>query len=99
MKRSRMPYRRSKPRPNRVYGAEMKDLRQQCWDRDEGQCRHCGILTFYAAVGYHPRNYEMAHIRSRGAGGADELSNLKTLCSLCHKSEHAGGKPVPKKVP
>lgn len=31
------------------------------------------------------------HIRSRGAGGDDSLSNLMPLCRTCHVTRHAIG--------
>lgn len=40
---------------------------------------------------------EMAHIKSRGAGGSDTLDNVRTLCQPCHRLEHAGGKPCPRR--
>jgi len=30
------------------------------------------------------------HIESFGSGGADELSNMITLCSVCHDNAHKG---------
>jgi len=37
-----------------------------------------------------PLAYDMAHIVSRGAGGSDELSNVRTLCHRDHMREHSG---------
>lgn len=31
------------------------------------------------------------HIRSRGAGGDDDLNNLMPLCRACHRLQHAVG--------
>jgi 5-methylcytosine-specific restriction endonuclease McrA len=30
------------------------------------------------------------HIRSRGAGGTDDMSNLRVLCVKCHDRRHNG---------
>jgi 5-methylcytosine-specific restriction endonuclease McrA len=42
----------------------------------------------------------MAHIKAKRIG-LDVLSNVRTLCSRCHRKEHEWGptgiKPVPKK--
>lgn len=32
------------------------------------------------------------HIRSRGAGGGDELTNLMSLCRICHVEIHKIGR-------
>jgi 5-methylcytosine-specific restriction endonuclease McrA len=38
-----------------------------------------------------PGPNDAAHIRSKGAGGGDELWNLMTLCRKDHQIQHAMG--------
>lgn len=38
------------------------------------------------------RNVDVHHIKSRGAGGGDELSNLMALCREHHTEIHAIGR-------
>jgi 5-methylcytosine-specific restriction endonuclease McrA len=48
---------------------------RDCW-----RCRHCksrGPL--------HPH-----HLKYKSQGGGDELSNLITLCFICHRAHHDG---------
>jgi 5-methylcytosine-specific restriction endonuclease McrA len=86
---------RRKPRPGRLTGAALKELRRQCYERDGGKCVECGIPLIYEPV--HPlvpNGYHMAHIRARSLQGKDELSNVRSKCSDCHiRVEHSGGKP------
>jgi len=49
---------------------------------DKYRCVLCG-------TGY---NIHIHHIRSRGAGGGDEIENLITLCFNCHRKVHDIGK-------
>lgn len=75
----------------RVTGADMAWLRFECWKRDGGRCQECGKSTFWSErFAGDPEAYHMAHIKSRGAGGSDELSNLRTLCASDHRAEHGG---------
>ncbi len=53
------------------------------------QCQDCGVRTFYAArFDGDSYAYDMAHIKSRGAGGSDVIENVKTKCHECHMREH-----------
>ena len=87
-------------RPGRREGEDLWRLRLDCFERDNFTCRKCGQKIAWdqeeSILWGQPRG-EMAHIKSRGAGGKDELSNVRTLCPEHHRLEHNGGKPVPKK--
>jgi 5-methylcytosine-specific restriction protein A len=66
-----------------------KAKRLQVLTRDGYQCQDCGRIVD------QPRQAHVDHIVARGAGGTDELSNLRTLCASCHSSrtardQHAG---------
>lgn len=85
-----------KPRPGRLYGAELRKLREQCFDRDGGHCVDCGCIVLFNAPTIQSNAYHMAHVKAKRMGG-DNLANVVTKCGDCHRKEHAGGKPVPKK--
>ncbi len=73
----------------RLSGRELETLRLACLQRDTGRCRECGAKVSDQLPAWHPLKYHMAHIKSRGAGGADELINVRCLCGDCHRAEHA----------
>lgn len=54
------------------------NLRKKVFKRDGYKCVKCGF----------PKNLTVDHITPRHAGGTDELSNLRTLCVLCHEEVH-----------
>lgn len=85
----------------RLYGPALEHLRNDCLERDHHCCVKCGQWVRDDVPDWAPNKYNMAHIVSRGAGGSDVLSNLKTLCGCCHtgdKAEHnCGGRPLPRK--
>ena len=99
-------------RPGRLKGKALEWLRFRCFLRDNWRCVECGTLIGWGALSrdvpleieievceitdWEPVG-EMAHIRSRGAGGTDTLDNVRTLCPSDHRLEHNGGKPVKKK--
>lgn len=77
----------------RLTGAAIGPLRWQCYSRDRGRCKICGVTTHYIPFyDGDPLAFDMAHIKSRGAGGSDNLSNLVTKCHRDHMAEHAGRK-------
>jgi 5-methylcytosine-specific restriction endonuclease McrA len=64
-------------------GSEEKDspwsnLRNRVFKRDGYKCVKCGFT----------KNLTVDHITPKHAGGLDELSNLRTLCALCHEEVH-----------
>jgi len=69
----------------RLKGKAMEQLRRECYIRDTGICKSCGNPTSW-------ERGHMAHIRSRGAGGEDILSNVLWKCMECHLGlEHGKG--------
>lgn len=74
----------------RLEGAALTMLRLRCLLRDHGRCRNCHVRVSDSLPDWHPLRYHMAHIVSRGAGGEDVISNVRTLCGDCHRAEHQG---------
>ena len=84
----------------RLYGEDMQRLRLAAFCRSGGRCEmmrdgeRCGYRITW-------ENSELAHIRSRGAGGSDVIENVFMSCKFrkdgepgCHALSHnAGGKP------
>ena len=62
--------------------------REHALFRDKYTCKCCGAK--------HTR-LEVHHIIFRSKGGTDDLDNLITLCSDCHKKVHAGEITIKKK--
>ena len=52
-------------------------LKQQIFKRDKFTCQKCGFLGAL-------EDLEVHHITLKVDGGEDEISNLTTLCSICH---------------
>jgi 5-methylcytosine-specific restriction endonuclease McrA len=102
LKRSTKPIRRSKPRADvtvgnlgriRLKGKPLEQLRLDRWTFDRGLCLKCGHPTYFEPrYDGDPEAYDMAHIKSRGAGGSDVLSNVETWCHRCHMRFHNTGK-------
>jgi 5-methylcytosine-specific restriction endonuclease McrA len=113
MKRSPIRKSRSKPRPGRLKGDPLENLRRDCFERDHYQCRHKKRHPIRDLKGYLVGSYyvecgdfvtwetgHMAHVVSKGRGGKDELSNVLTKCAKCHLVlEHAYGPSGVKPVP
>ena len=53
-------------------------LRDEVYKRDNYTCQHCGKVNC---------RFEAHHKIPAKMGGGDELDNLITLCSICHKKE------------
>lgn len=83
--------------PVRLKGKDLAALRIARFLKDAGRCVDCNVILWLNAPQGHPRKMDLAHIVSRGAGGPDTLENTRSKCSKCHGTEHAGGKPVPRK--
>jgi 5-methylcytosine-specific restriction endonuclease McrA len=88
---------RRKPRPGRLKGVALAELRIQCFARDRALCRDCGRFVIFDAPSEWDNSYHMAHIKAKRIG-LDILSNVKVSCGKCHRAHHSGGKPVPPKV-
>lgn len=76
----------------RVSGKDMTALRTTCFERDKGLCRECGVQVSDDVPEWHPRKYDMAHVRNKRMYG-DHIDNVKTCCHSCHMKEHAGRLP------
>lgn len=66
-------------------GVDMGIQRNRVFNRDKQRCQGCGRALTLAEC-------ELDHIRSRGVGGDDQMSNLRTLggptaCG-CHRKKH-----------
>ncbi len=102
------PMRKRPMRPGRLKGDALAALRAQCFERDQFRCQY-RIRTGYALDGsicgyalcWEPVTWDsghMHHLKTRGAGGKDELSNVQTICASCHQKAHnCEGKPCPPK--
>ncbi len=76
------------PRPRPAFARTMsKELRALVLDRNGFTCQMCG------AVAGEPHPYDssrrtrlhIGHIVDKSMGGADELSNLRAVCSVCNE--------------
>ena len=104
-KRQRKPSALKPDVPVRLTGLAMQRLRIDALARSGGFCemeragKRCMEPISWESM-------ELAHIKSRGAGGSDTLDNVLASCKWrrdgqpgCHALSHnAGGKPVPQKV-
>lgn len=86
---------RKKPRPERMQGDELGELRTQCLDRDGNCCVVCLVAVSDDLPDWHDRKAHMAHIKAKRIG-KDTLANVRTLCGLHHRLEHAYGKDFQK---
>lgn len=66
-----------------LFGADMSERRRQVFEIYNGQCREC-----YKVFEWESEYWDMDHIKSRGKGGADNLTNLQILCRSCHREKH-----------
>lgn len=79
--------------------AAWKRVRALALARDGGMCQDC-MDRFRAGYGFKPRRAEMVHHIipiSERPDLALELSNLRSLCNICHAQEHpekGGGGPA-----
>src|SRR5438477_2058462 len=66
-------------RPKSDYDHVDHDTRLFVWNRDEGQCRHCGSRE----------DLQFDHIIPRSRGGAGRASNVELLCGKCNRRKAA----------
>lgn len=69
--------RKTKYRKRKNLGEELKHT---VLKRDKNKCVKCGSK----------KNLHIHHIIHVEHGGTNEISNLQTLCDLCHMGEHKG---------
>ena len=67
----------------RGYGWQWQQLRKRILARDKGLCQQC-----LKAGKYRPAR-DVDHIVHKANGGTDDVSNLQSLCSACHKAKTA----------
>lgn len=95
MKRSRY-----KPRPGRLKGDDMSDLRDEAYARDKGCCVACGRILNPLAPKITDDSFHLAHRRNKRMHG-DHIDQVDCQCGKCHREEHHYGKsrikPVPRK--
>lgn len=72
----------------RLKAAAWDFLRAYCWERDGKRCVHC-MVPVTIAKGYWS-SVQLAHRKSKGSGGSDLPSNVRSLCIRCHSAEHSG---------
>src|SRR5215469_10617559 len=68
-------------RSSSTVSADWVNLRKAVLRRDNYKCLECGTSCRSAEADVH-------HLLPRSAGGADEPSNLVTLCDGCHAAHH-----------
>lgn len=81
---------RKEPRPGRLKGEDMTELREAVWARDGGLCCFCGKPVDFVRG-------EMAHLRNKRMW-QDHIDNIKGPShKKCHEDSHnCGGKPLPR---
>lgn len=74
----------------RGYGHAWRERRAEALQRDNYLCQIC------LAKGYLTPATEVDHIINKANGGTDDLENLQSICSACHKiktqTESHGGR-------
>jgi hypothetical protein len=72
----------------RLYGPDKLELRGKVFQRSNGFCE----AKLKGCQGYTPWLHgHLAHIKSRGAGGADTEENTLWACGSCHLLSHQKG--------
>lgn len=76
-----------KKAPTRLQGQAYKEFREKVWNHYGGICQVCERwIQLYDQDGQMD-NFTCAHVahgKSRGAGGADEIKNASLKCPTCH---------------
>jgi len=72
------------------YPSNWDSKRKSVYKRDDYTCQNCGARG--GSLG--DAQLEAHHIVPKSSGGSDKKSNLKTLCSQCHKAVH-GNRTAP----
>lgn len=71
--------------PIRFKRAVSARLRAQVLDRNGSTCQMCGVAAGDRDASDRPTQLQVGHIKPKSEGGADELSNLRALCSVCNQ--------------
>lgn len=76
----------SNPNTN-LYGPLSDYIKKQVKERDRYRCQRCGVQVLPENENYSPRVLMVDHKTCRARGGTNHLSNLETLCDLCHENK------------
>ena len=98
MKRAPIRKSRNKPRPGRLKGDDLETLRVQRLQYDGWRCVECNVSVSDDLPDWHDRKAHMAHVQGKRMHG-DSMDNVRTLCGLHHRLEHAYGKDFKKPCP
>ena len=84
-----MNYHNADPTPKRkkLPPTEYRKLREAAWKRAGGLCDVCQMYAPLDDYGNLIPGH-LHHIKSRGAGGDDDISNAQWLCHICHGKHH-----------
>lgn len=72
----------------RLHGPAWDMLREVVWERDGRRCVHCKVPLIIKKGAWW--SVECAHYKSKGSGGNDAPSNVRSLCGRCHDADHHG---------
>lgn len=82
-----------KPETKKVRGKRISLQRQELHDREGGLCQGCGKYFPVTIENYKGNQVfdkfrcgHRSHIKSKGAGGPDELDNMLWHCFWCHRA-------------
>lgn len=68
------------PKPKNQFKYQYKKVRPLVLERDNYTCQKCGAKDYL----------EVNHIVPVSEGGSNDMTNLVTLCDICHAEEHKG---------
>lgn len=78
-------------------GKDLDQLRDDCFDRDGGECVNCHrTLVRHPDSIFQPNAFHMSHIRNKRMYG-DVIENVESRCPNCHLVEVHNRKSVPAK--
>lgn len=77
------------------YPPDWNERRKAVRERDGGCCTKCGWPKGYQR---RARDLHVHHVQRLSTGGNNSMSNLVTLCHVCHREEEGGGHKQIKKM-
>jgi len=72
-----------KTKPIRLKGKAYTNFRKEVFEAFSGRCSDCGKWVPFEGPSVFEQGH-VSHIKSRGAGGSDILSNVNWKCYNCH---------------